>query len=48
MDELEMIEKNAAPSPQAVLYRPAPTMEERRAAGAAAREACPIASLGAW
>ena len=48
MDELEMIEKNATPSSQAVLYRPAPTVEERRAAGLAAREACPIASLGAW
>ena len=34
MDELEMIEKNAAPSSQAVLYRPAPTVEERRAAAA--------------
>ena len=48
MDELEGIEKNATPSSQAVLYRPAPTVEERRAAGLAAREACPIASLGAW
>ena len=42
MDELEMIEKDAAPSSQAVLYRPAPTVEERRTAGLAAREACPI------
>ena len=51
MDEqtpLEEVEKNAAPSPQAVLYRPAPSVEERRAAGLAAREACPIASLGTW
>ena len=48
MDELESIEKNATPSSQAVLYRPAPTVEERRAAGLAARETCPIASLGAW
>ena len=48
MDELEEIEKNAAPSSQAVLYRPAPTVEERRAAGLAAREACPIETLGAW
>ena len=45
---LEEVEKNAAPSSQAVLYRPAPTVEERRAAGLAAREACPIASLGTW
>ena len=48
MDELEEIEKNAAPSSQAVLYRPAPTVEERRAAGLAAREACPIETLGTW
>ena len=51
MDEqtpLGEVEKNAAPSPQAVLYQPAPSVEERRAAGLAAREACPIASLGTW
>lgn len=48
MGELEMVEKKAAPSSEAVLYRPAPTVEERRAAGLAARETCPIASLGAW
>lgn len=48
MDELESIEKNATPSSQAVLYRPAPTVEERRAVGLAARETCAIASLGAW
>ena len=48
MDELEEVEKNAAPSSQAVLYRPAPTVEERQAAGLAAREACPIETLGAW
>ena len=48
MDELEEVEKNAAPDPRAVLYHPAPTVEERRAAGLAARETCPIASLGAW
>ncbi len=51
MDEqtpLEEVEKNAAPSPQAVLYRPVPSVEERRVAGVAARETCPIASLGAW
>ena len=48
MDELEEIEKNAAPSSQAVLYRPAPTVEERRAAGLTACETCPIETLGAW
>lgn len=48
MDELEEVERNAAPNPRAVLYRPSPTADERRASGLAARGACPIASLGAW
>ena len=39
MDELEEVERNAAPNPRAVLYRPSPTVDERRASGLAARGA---------
>ena len=45
---LEEVESSAAPSTDSMLYRPSPTVEERRAAGLAAREACPLDSLGSW
>ncbi|HIU24452.1 MAG TPA: DUF2252 domain-containing protein [Candidatus Coprovicinus avistercoris] len=48
MDGFEEVEKNATPSSQAILYSPAPTVEERLGAGVAARKTCPIASLGSW
>ena len=40
MDGFEEVEKNATPSSQAILYSPAPTVEERLGAGVAARKTC--------